>query len=76
MVQLDIYLMRLKPLQCGCDGWEPCMVQTSDLVYTVHTLLETFWRISLHVTDDAIAKLCVTYIKFSQIGETVENLVK
>ena len=28
---------------------------------TLCTLLEKFWRISLYVTDDAIAKLYVTY---------------
>ena len=32
-----------------------------DTVYCIYTLLDKFWRISLYVTDDAIAKLYVTY---------------
>ena len=43
----------------------------------VRTLLEKFWRISLYeyVTEDAIAKLYVTYKVLSNRGEMVENLV-
>ena len=29
-------------------------------VQNSHTLLEMFWRVSLYVTEGAIAKLCVT----------------
>ena len=51
---------------CGCDA----------------TLLEKFWRISLYVTDDAIAKLYVTKSlvkkerncrKFRRIRTAVDN---
>ena len=38
----------------------------------VYTLLEKFWRISLYVTDDDIAKLYATY-KLSKKLEMVEN---
>ena len=33
----------------------------------VRTLLEKCWRISLNVTDDAIAKLYICDVKFRQI---------
>ena len=32
-----------------------------------HALLEKFWRISMFVTEDAIAKLHVWNVKFNQI---------
>ena len=38
------------------------------------TLLEKFSRISLYVTDDAIAKLYVADFKFSQIGKMVKYI--
>ena len=34
---------------------------------TSYTLLERFWRISLHVTDDAIAKLYMCDVECSQM---------
>ena len=36
-------------------------------LYLVSTLLENFWRISLYVTDVAIAKLYVCDVKLSEI---------
>ena len=35
-------------------------IYTPEVLYA-HSLLEKCWRISLHVTDGAIAKLYVTY---------------
>ena len=37
------------------------------------TLLEKFWRISLYSTDDAIAKLYICDVKFSQIEGNGRN---
>ena len=36
------------------------VVDHADILSIYSTLLEKFWPISLYLTDDAIAKLCVT----------------
>ena len=63
------------------DGIGPNMNDLSQVllkaIYKLYSgmhCLEKFWRISLYLTDDAIAKL---FVKFSHIQyrETVENFV-
>ena len=44
------------------------------LLLIADTLLEKFWRISLYLTDDAIAKLYVTE-SFVKYREMVNNFI-
>ena len=53
---------------CEQEAWIECFIQYVYVYITVYltvdsaasVLLEYIWRISLYVTDDVFAKLCVT----------------